>query len=53
LFLVGAFAFADAPKAGSFHAWNRGVFIPYIQYGNNTAPAGWAPGWDKVKGIDQ
>ncbi len=53
LFLVGAFAFADAPKAGSFHAWNRGVFIPYIQYGSNTASAGWAPPWDNNKGIDQ
>lgn len=53
LFVVGAFVFADAPTAGSFHAWNRGVFIPYIQYGSNAASAGWAPPWDNNKGIDQ
>ncbi len=53
MFFVGAFVFADAPKAGSFHAWNRGMFIPYIQNGSAAASAGWGPGWDTNQGIDQ
>ena len=50
---MGAMAFADAPTAGSFHAWNQGNMFPYYQIGSTAASAGWGPQWDNVKGIDQ
>jgi hypothetical protein len=45
--------FADAPAAGSFHAWNQGNFYPVFAWGSNGAATGWGPTWDAVKGIDQ
>ncbi len=45
--------FAQAPAAGSFHAWNQGNFYPFFQIGSNTATSGWGPTWDTEKGIDQ
>ncbi len=45
--------FAQAPAAGSFHAWNQGNFYPYFQWGSNSGTTGWGPQWDAIKGIDQ
>jgi len=45
--------FADAPAAGSFHAWNQGDFFPVFAWGSNSASSGWGPYWDANKGIDQ
>jgi len=45
--------FADAPAAGSFHAWNQGNFYPVFVWGSNSATSGWGPSWDNVKSIDQ
>jgi len=50
---LGAMAFADAPAAGSFHAWNQGNLFPYYQIGSTAASMGWGPQWDAVHGIDQ
>ncbi len=35
--------FADAPAAGSFHAWNQGNFFPVFAWGSNSATTGWGP----------
>jgi len=45
--------FADAPAAGSFHAWNQGNFYPVFAWGSNSATTGWGPSWYNVKSIDQ
>jgi len=45
--------FADAPAAGSFHAWNQGDFYPVFAWGSNGASSGWGPTWDGAQGIDQ
>jgi hypothetical protein len=47
--------FADAPAAGSFHAWNQGNLFPYYSVGGGTGEMGWGPTWDvpPAMGIDQ
>jgi len=45
--------FADAPAAGSFHAWNQGNLFLYWQQGSASSTWGWGPQWDVVPGLDQ
>jgi len=47
--------FADAPAAGSFHAWNQGNLFPYYSVGGAAGGWGWGPTWDtnSAQGIDQ
>jgi len=57
LLAFGMPIFADAPAAGSFHAWNQGDFYPVFAWGSNSASSGWGPTWDGSgttgTGIDQ